>query len=292
MDSTPAPIPLLGVTLGAPLFGIILSAILFGILILQSLWYFKKFPDDWWPYRLAVRIAHVFVLPVELEMYLEQVAFIFVLDTLELAVSTHALYFLLIETRIVGNLLALDQIHVIWSCKLRAVFGTSVKVMVQAIYALRLWKVRQHLYLSRVVPCFLAFMMVCDVGAGIYLIYGLYSVSMFSDFPAIKNEMIAVISTSTAVDFSILIIMCHYLNRGRAASVFSGTGSMLVALMRLSLISGLVTSVCLDATLITFLISPNTLIFVAIDLLKPGLYSNSLLALCVPSAVVGVHEFW
>lgn len=260
MDSTPAPIPLLGVTLGAPLFGIILSAILFGILILQSLWYFKKFPDDWWPYRLAV-------------------AFIFVLDTLELAVSTHALYFLLIETRIVGNLLALDQFHVIWSCKLRAVFGTSVKVMVQAIYALRLWKVRQHLYLSRVVPCFLAFMMVCDVGAGIYLIYGLYSVSMFSDFPVIKNEMIAVISTSTAVDFSILIIMCHYLNRGRAASVFSGTGSMLVALMRLSLISGLVTSVCLNATLITFLISPHTLIFVAIDLLKPGLYSNSLLAL-------------
>ncbi|KAK0475820.1 hypothetical protein IW261DRAFT_459606 [Armillaria novae-zelandiae] len=260
MDLIPAPIPLLGVTFGAPLVGIILSSILFGIFILQSIWYFKQYPDDWWPYRLAVAV-------------------IFVLDTLELSVSAHALYFLLIETRIVGNLLTLDQFHMIWSCKLRAVFGTLIKVMVQTIYALRLWKVRQYLYLSRVLPWFLVPMMVCNVGAGIYLIYGLYSISMFSDLPTIKNEMIAVIPTSTAVDFLILITMCHYLNRSRAASMFSGTSSMLVALMRLILISGLVTSVCLNATLITFLLSPNTLTWVAIDLMKPGLYSNCLLAM-------------
>ncbi|PBK89529.1 hypothetical protein ARMGADRAFT_324447 [Armillaria gallica] len=258
MDSvTPAPIPLLGTTFGAILVGATLSDILFGILILQSIWYFKQYPNDWWPYRLAVAI-------------------ICILNTLDVAVSTHALYFLLIETR---TFIALDQLDMIWSCKLHTLLGMLIKVMVQAMYALRLWKVRQYLHLSRVIPWFLALITVCNVGAGIYLVYGFYSVSNFSDIPTLKNEMLAVVPTSTAVDFLISITTCYYLNRSRAASMFPGTVSTLIALIRLILISGLVTSVCLTATLITFLMSPNTLIFVAIDLIKPALYTNSLLAM-------------
>ncbi|KAK0440340.1 hypothetical protein EV421DRAFT_795295 [Armillaria borealis] len=133
MDLTPAPIPLLGATFGAILVGATLSDILYGIFILQSIWYFKHYPNDWWPYRLAVAV-------------------ICILDTLDVAVSTHALYFLLIETRF----LALDQLDMIWSCKLQTLLGMLIKVMVQAMYALRLWKVRQYLHLSRVISWFLA----------------------------------------------------------------------------------------------------------------------------------------
>ncbi|KAK0186459.1 hypothetical protein F5146DRAFT_1065981 [Armillaria mellea] len=158
--------------------------------------------------------------------------------------------------------------------------------MVQVMYAIRLWKVRQYFHLSRVIPWFLALITACNVGTGIYLVYGAYSISNFSDVPAVKNEMIAAFSMSTAVDFIISITMCYHLNRSKAASIFPNTISMLVALMRLILISGLVTSVCSTTTLIAYLMGPNTLIFLAIDLTKSKLYINSLLAMCVPSTVI------
>ncbi|KAK0457004.1 uncharacterized protein EV420DRAFT_1691037 [Desarmillaria tabescens] len=233
---------------------------LFGILNLQSIWYFKQYPNDWWICRLVVAV-------------------IWVLDTLDVVVSTHALYFLLVETRIVGKFLALNQLDVIWSCKLHILLGTLVKIVVQAIYAVRLWKVRQLFHLSQVVPWFLAFIMACNVGTGTYLVYGVYGVSNFSDISTIKSEIIAVFSTITGVTFIISIAMCYYLNRSRASSTFPSTIAMLVALMRLILISGLVTSMCSTATLITFLMWPNALVFVAIDLMQPRLFINSLLAM-------------
>ncbi|KAK0457002.1 uncharacterized protein EV420DRAFT_1644158 [Desarmillaria tabescens] len=308
MDLNPVPIPLLGATFGVILVGAILSAILFGILNLQSIWYFKQYPNDWWFYRAAE--------------FIEQVAVIWVLDTLDVAVSTHALYFLLVETRIVGKFLALDQLDIIWSCKLHVLLETFIKVAVQAIYAVRLWKGRllalrfgssltpadgqsDNIFIwvesypgflpsSRLVMSLLSFcfydLPFTSIGAGMYLVYGAYSISTFSDIPTIKNEIIAVFSTTTAVDFIISITTCHYLNRSRAASMFPNTIAMLVALMRLILISGLVMSICSTVILITFLIWPNTLIFVGIDLLQPRLYINSLLAMCVPNAVI--HELW
>ncbi|KAK0445589.1 uncharacterized protein EV420DRAFT_1767964 [Desarmillaria tabescens] len=273
MDLTPVPIPLLGATFGVILIGAILSAVLFGILNLQSIWYFKQYPNDWWLYRLVVAV-------------------ICVLDTLDAAVSTHALYFLLIETRIVGKFLALDQLNIIWSCKLHVLLGTLIKIAVQVIYTIRLWKgadgQSDNIFISvESYPGFLPssqlVMSVCEPrmpsSAGIYLVYGDYSVSNFSDISTIKNEIIAVVSTSTAVDFIISITMCYYLNRSRAASMFPNTITTLVALMRLILISGLVTSMCSIATLITFLVWPNTLIFIAIDSIKPRLFTNSLLAM-------------
>ncbi|KAK0457012.1 uncharacterized protein EV420DRAFT_533971 [Desarmillaria tabescens] len=221
MALTPAQIPLLGATFGVILVGAILSAILFGVSNLQSLWYFKRYPNDWWFYRVAVAV-------------------IWVLDTLDVAISTHALYFLLVETRIVGRFLTMDELEIIWSCKLHILLGTFFKVAVQIVYAVRLWKVRQHFH--RVVPWFVALITACNAGTGIYLVHGTYEISDFSEIPTIRIPIIVLFSTSTAVDFIVAIAMCYYLNRSRAASMFPNTIAMLVALMRLILISGLVTS--------------------------------------------------
>ncbi|KAK0445588.1 uncharacterized protein EV420DRAFT_1767963 [Desarmillaria tabescens] len=277
MDLTPVPIPLLGATFGVILIGAILSAVLFGILNLQSIWYFKQYPNDWWLYRLVVAV-------------------ICVLDTLDAAVSTHALYFLLIETRIVGKFLALDQLNIIWSCKLHVLLGTLIKVAVQAIYAVRLWK--GHLLAlcigSLLTPAdgqsdntFISVESYPGFFPSSWLVMSAlehhtsnsYSISTFSDIPTIKSEIIAMFSTNTGATFILSIAMCYYLNRSRASSMFPSTIATLVALMRLILISGLVTSMCSTATLITFLMWPNTLIFIAIDLMQPRLFINSLLAM-------------
>ncbi|KAK0200706.1 hypothetical protein DFS33DRAFT_1354270 [Desarmillaria ectypa] len=258
MALIPVQIPLLGATFGVILVGAILSAILFGVSNLQSVWYFKQYPNDWWFYRVAVAV-------------------IWVLDALDVAISTHALYFLLVETRIVGRFLTMDQLEIIWSCKLHILLSTFFKVAVQAVYAVRLWKAQQHLH--KVIPWFVALITACNAGTGMYLVHGLYGISGFSEVPTIGSAIIALFSTSTAVDFIVSIAMCYYLNRSRTASIFPNTIAMLVALMRLILISGLVTSVCSTAVLITFLIWPHTLIFIGIDFMLPRLFINSLLAM-------------
>ncbi|KAK0457007.1 uncharacterized protein EV420DRAFT_1644163 [Desarmillaria tabescens] len=276
MALAPVQIPLLGATFGVILVGAILSAMLFGVSNLQSLWYFKQYPNDWWFYRVAVAV-------------------IWILDTLDVAISTHALYFLLVETRIVGRFLTMDQLEIIWSCKvcivivtLRLVvnFSSTVaysswnffKVAVQVVYAVRLWKVGQHFH--KIVPWLVVLITACNAGTGIYLVHGTYEISGFSEVPTIRTPIIVLFSTSTAVDFIIAIAMCYYLNRSRAASMFPKSHHCDAGCADAAdLISGLVTSMCSTAVLITFLVWPNTLIFIGIDFMLPRLFINSLLAM-------------
>ncbi|KAK0445938.1 hypothetical protein EV421DRAFT_2034396 [Armillaria borealis] len=82
MSSQPSPaIPSLGNSFGALFIGAIISAI---ITNLQTLIYYKKYPNDSWLYRYSV-------------------ALFWVLDTLHVALGTHALYYYLID--MYGNFL-------------------------------------------------------------------------------------------------------------------------------------------------------------------------------------------
>ncbi|KAK0207351.1 hypothetical protein IW262DRAFT_1469593 [Armillaria fumosa] len=82
----------MGETLGAIYIGATISAIFYGITILQTAVYFKLNPNDPWLFRYTV-------------------ALLWILDTLHVALTTHALYFYLIKS--FGNYFAL--LTVIWS---------------------------------------------------------------------------------------------------------------------------------------------------------------------------------
>ncbi|KAK0433890.1 hypothetical protein EV421DRAFT_1842519 [Armillaria borealis] len=73
--------------------------------------------------------------------------------------------------------------------------------------------------------------------------------------------------------------MCYYLLKSRVATTFSSTTARLMVIMRFILISGLATTACSLIILITFLVSPDTLIFAGISFIIPKLYINSLLAM-------------
>lgn len=81
----------MGETLGAIYIGATISAIFYGITILQTAVYFKLNPNDPWLFRYTV-------------------ALLWILDTLHVALTTHALYFYLIKS--FGNYFAL--LTVIW----------------------------------------------------------------------------------------------------------------------------------------------------------------------------------
>ncbi|KAK0207353.1 hypothetical protein IW262DRAFT_660514 [Armillaria fumosa] len=93
MSSIPSiPIPIndipnkLATTLGALFVGATIASVCFGITLLQTVIYYKLNPNDPWIFRYSVALLLIF-------------------DALHVALSTHGLYFYLIQS--FGNYLAL-----------------------------------------------------------------------------------------------------------------------------------------------------------------------------------------
>ncbi|PBK84124.1 hypothetical protein ARMGADRAFT_1170089 [Armillaria gallica] len=80
---------------------------------------------------------------------------------------------------------------------------------------------------------------------------------------------------ATAADFAISPMMWYYLHKIRVATDFSTTASLLLGLMQLVVVSG----ACSLLALISYIVWPETLIFLGVEFIIPKLYINSLLAM-------------
>ncbi|KAK0474479.1 hypothetical protein EDD18DRAFT_1470670 [Armillaria luteobubalina] len=133
-------IPSVDTTFGACYIGTIIAAILFGISNLQTVIYYKRYPNDWWVYRYSVAI-------------------LWILDTLHVALSTHALYFYLIT--MFGDLIGGLESG-LWTMKLQLSLNISLVVYVQWLYAIRLWKLGR--YFHKVLPSFVFLAVTASLG--------------------------------------------------------------------------------------------------------------------------------
>ncbi|PBK63024.1 hypothetical protein ARMSODRAFT_963556 [Armillaria solidipes] len=233
----------LGNTLGALYVGATIAAIFFGITNLQTLIYYKRYPNDWWIYRYSI-------------------ALLWVLDALHVALSTHALYCLLIDWY--GNVAA-ERENDEWSFK------------VSCLYWFRLYKLGRHFH--KILPWFVFLAVVTSLGAGIFMVYGIYATANFTSITYTGFPVYIFFSTIVVADLLIALMMCYYLHQSRAAMNHSTTTTFLVRLMRLILVSGLATSACSLLTLIAYIVWRDSLIFLGIDFILPKLYVNSLLAM-------------
>ncbi|PBK71178.1 hypothetical protein ARMSODRAFT_954945 [Armillaria solidipes] len=254
MSSQPST-TILGETLGALYVGAIIAAILFGLTNLQAVIYFKKYPYDWWVYRYSV-------------------ALLWVLDALQVAWTTHGLYFYLID--MFGDLSGVLS-HSVWSFKLQIGANIFLVIFVQMLYAIRLWKLGRHFH--KILPWFVFLAVAASLGTGIFMVYAIYKAPNFSNISSTQAAIYAVFVTVAISDFVIALMMCYYLQKSRAATNFSTTASLLLNLMRLVVVSGLATSACSLLTLILYIAWPKTLIFLGMDFVLPKLYVNSLLAM-------------
>ncbi|KAK0442490.1 uncharacterized protein EV420DRAFT_1076177 [Desarmillaria tabescens] len=227
---------------------------LFGISNLQMVIYYKRYPNDWWIYRYSVAI-------------------IWILDALHVALSTHAIYHYFVD--LFGDYVEL--FHIVWSFKLQLLICMVMIIWVEALYAVRLWRLGSHF--NRIISWIVILTVAVALGAGIFSVYDAYSISNFLLIPSIKGSICALFAVAATSDFIIAFSMCYYLHKSREASAFSSTSDMLYGLMRLVIISGLATSACSLLTLITYLAWQNSLIFLGVDLILPKLYVNSLLAM-------------
>ncbi|KAK0457265.1 uncharacterized protein EV420DRAFT_1689874 [Desarmillaria tabescens] len=249
----------------------------YGITILQTVVYYKQYPNDPRIFRYSVAV-------------------LWALDTLQVALNTHALYYYMVES--FGNYAAL--LEIVWY------------VHLASAVALGLPKVT-----GRSFPLLLTINMLIVVGVQAYISFNWFSIEKthssilqlirgqnmetWSTFPCsvalvhylnrVWNPPSFLLSqhpsapeslrTASGTDFFIAAAMCYYLHRGTSMTSFSSTTKIIAGLMRLVVISGLATSTCSLLTLVTFVAWPKTLIFIAVHSILPKLYINSLLAMQV-----------
>ncbi|SJL15322.1 uncharacterized protein ARMOST_18815 [Armillaria ostoyae] len=196
MNSQPSTIvPSIGETFGALYVGAIIAAVLFGITNLQTVIYYKRYPNDWWLYRYSV-------------------ALLWVLDTLHVVLSTHALYFYLIE--MFGDLSG-ALVHNVWSFKAQLVINSytfqgympsdygSVRIVV-AVDDSKLSVILVGRHFHKILPWFVFLAMASSLGnsitppvstivlimcpflsgAGIFMIYEISTTPNFSAISDIK----------------------------------------------------------------------------------------------------------
>ncbi|PBK63006.1 hypothetical protein ARMSODRAFT_1024305 [Armillaria solidipes] len=251
-------LPSVGETFGACYIGSILAAILYGISNLQVVIYYKRYPNDQWVYRYSV-------------------ALLWVLDTLHVILSTHAIYFYLVT--MFGDFIGGLEKD-LWTMKLQL----SLNNFIVVLYAIRLWKLGR--YFHKTLPCFVLLAVATSLGNEIVqphkitdLAYGIRHIPNLLSVSIIKKSIYVFCSTIAATDMIIAPMMCYYLHKSRRDTIFSTTAALLVRLMRLVLVSGVATSAISLSTLIAFIVWPESLIFVGIHFVLSKLYINSLLAM-------------
>ncbi|PBK66753.1 hypothetical protein ARMSODRAFT_977318 [Armillaria solidipes] len=260
--SSDAPVPVtdmpsLGMAMGGPLAGLSITAMLYGISIPQLVIYYRRYPNDPPLFRYSIVL-------------------LWILDTLQLALISSALYFYLVTSH--GNYQALLKFT--WTLRSQNTVSRVIVVGIQALYAVRIWKLS-----------------LCGGYLGVELeetlpdaIYASYIVQDFLSLSSVSVPISTVFATTAVTDIVIAGVMCFCLHKGREITRVSSTIKIIVTLMRLVIMSGLTTSVCSFLVLFSIIAWPDSLIFLAFDMIiskppsvtNPALstvYMNSLLAM-------------
>ncbi|KAF8994655.1 hypothetical protein BDQ17DRAFT_1285590 [Cyathus striatus] len=239
-------------TLGAVLLGAMAACMLFGITTLQMYVYYQTYPNDWRFQKIAV-------------------AALWFLDTLHLALTIHAVYHYLVTS--FGN--AAAQLTIVWSFKLQIAVNVVIVLLVQSLYALRVWKLGHHF--GRVWPMVVFAFVAGGYAIGIILAVKTYGIDTFAGIHEMSWSIITSFATSTAIDIVIATVLCFYLNSSRSS--FINTNYRILTIMKYVLASGFLTSACSLTALITYTLMPTNLVFLGIEFLLTKLYINSFVAM-------------
>ncbi|KAF7425928.1 hypothetical protein PC9H_008290 [Pleurotus ostreatus] len=240
-------------TLGSLYVGSLLAAVLYGITSIQTYSYFSWFYNrDSFVHRVAVGL-------------------LWSLDTIHFVLVVHGVYYYCVES--FENPLKL--LTLVWSMKLQIVINVIIILLVQGLYAYRVWLLGG--YHNRILAYIVIFITAGGFAVGMALAHAVYTLTFVADHEKIGWAIISSLATATFVDFFIAGAMVYYLRRSRGLQ--QHVNSKISTLMQMSLTSGILTSACSTAALITYVALPKTLIFMGVESFLTKLYINSFLAM-------------
>ncbi|KAF8186095.1 hypothetical protein K438DRAFT_1973466 [Mycena galopus ATCC 62051] len=249
-------------TMGALLLGVVLSAVLYGISVLQTTLYFARYRRD--PAYLKILVFATLVL-----------------DTIHMIAITHVVYYYLITNYY--NKPALQI--VVWSIAVEALPTGLTATLVQSFYAFRVYRISDKNVLLTVV---ILLLVGATSGCGIaWVVRALAEPHTYDRLRRLSPLAVSINALSTSVDVIITSVLCYMLHQSQTKSLADET--FLNRLILITINTGLLTSVCAVASLITIVYSPNTLVYAAFYFCIGRLYSNALLASLNARSVIRGH---
>ncbi|OAX37729.1 hypothetical protein K503DRAFT_857185 [Rhizopogon vinicolor AM-OR11-026] len=232
----------IGNTFGALFIGAVLSAVLFGLSNVQAFIYFQTHRGT------------------GITFYKLVVACLF----------THYVYYYLVTNY--ANVSVLTEI--VWSFKLQAVVNAIIITGVLFLYVYRIWIVSKGRSRAFPVAAFLVFLNLC---IWIVMIWETYHDPVPGD--SIKYNWVLYMSLglSTSIDIIIASSLCYLFATSRTG--FSSMDTFITKLMCYIVNTGILTSICSLAVIITCAAMPSSFFYIGIDFLLAKLYINSYIAL-------------
>jgi len=245
-------LPPLGETLGVLFLSMAVSCMLFGFSTLQVYFYYHWYPQDARMHKILVGV-------------------IWILDATITSLMVATVYHYGVLG--FGNYPGLELVH--WSIKLSTPLNVVVILLVQSLYAYRIWRLSG--YHHGVLGYITALIVLAGFAVGIAFAYKTYTLHTWFDVLGIGWSIEAAFSAATIIDLLLSGAMCYYL--GVSKGMGSQLNSRISTLMQYTLSSGLLTSACSAACLFTFIFMHTNLIFVGLTFILTRLYVNSFMAM-------------
>jgi len=237
-------------TLGAFLIGVLISAILYGVTCVQTLYYFRRYPSDPWYIKLLV-------------------ATVLASDTVHQALITHSLY-----TYLITDFGALQDLGLlVWSLIVEVLFNGFTALMVQCFLAMRVYRLSNKSLLATVSVMILVMANFVLVVTYVALAIHFKTFAQLATLQALSKSVNA---ATVASDVLIAALLCMMLQKSRTG--FRRSDTLINKLILFTVNTGLLTSICAVASLVSISLWPNTFIYIGFYFCLGRLYCNSLLA--------------
>jgi hypothetical protein len=237
-------------SIGAMLLGVIISAVLHGVCLLQAFIYFTRYKQDSLFVKTLVTITVVF-------------------DSVHMVLITHTVYYYLIKNFHDPQTLEL----LTWSVLVEALFTGVNGAIVQTFYTYRVWCLNSKGYF---LTSIILFLIMATAGSGTAWVILSLQLRTYRQLLHITPLTITINALSTCADVLIATSLVILLNKARTG--ISRSDTLINRLIIFVVNTGVLTSCCAVASLISLILSPDSLIYAAFYFCIGRFYTNSFLA--------------
>jgi len=227
--------------------GLLLASLLCGTAGIQAVIFFRAKRSDPLQHKISV-------------------AFLWVLDILQLCFVFNATYFYVVSE------IGIPSPPFIWSFKIQLFMQTLIMTSTKLMYTLRLWKLK--IYTSKWLPigvmCFLA----ADCALSTVFAYNVVTVPLLHDLLHVHFKPLAILSmsTTTATDFVVGFALIYTITKSNTN--LSWTNSNCKMCMAYLVNTGMISGVFSAAALIALIIGVQNYVFIFSEIALPQFYVN------------------
>ncbi|KAI0339282.1 hypothetical protein BDW22DRAFT_1422473 [Trametopsis cervina] len=260
-------------TLGALVIGAVVTNILYGVTSVQTYIYFNegRNQNDGIMFRAIVTHVLLFV-ELPLILYLRQIIFLWVLDTVETTLLAHLVYHYSVSWAFNPGILS----TIVWSAPLHLLVGIIGDIIITGLFSWRIWKFGGQIWpivliMIPAVLSFVAFLVAC--------IRALVDDNLLNFQKTSTWVWEAAYSLKIASDVAVMLCLCYILFKNRPLTPIARTNAIINKLILCSINTCILTSTVAVAALVTFVAIPNSFWWITLTAISPKMMMNSLMAL-------------